>query len=136
MADIKIKTGVETYNIRDEKDNIIGVLEFNPVDSNILKRYQTVVDAFNNFKAEETGDDIADVNKMSDFVENQFDFLLGYPVSKGIFGQLGALTPCGDGTVYFVNVLNAIGDIIESTTKKRTAKINAQVNKAMEKYRK
>ncbi len=134
--DISVKTGVETCKIRDEHDNIIGQFDFNPTDTNMFMRYQTVSKAFSDFNVEKVLTEEDGITKADDFVREQFDFLFGYKVSEGIFGQTGPFTLNKDGTLFFANMLDAIGNIVKKSTEQRIKKIDAQVQKATARYNK
>ena len=132
-------TGAQTIDVMDEKDRKIGEFEFNPTDSNILKRYDAVVDWFNGVQPEEQTDDGQDykaVNKLAAEIEEQFDFLLGFHVSEGIFKNCGPLTLLPNGDFFFENILEGIGKIIEAATNQRINKKLAKVRKATAKYQK
>lgn len=134
--DISVKTGVETCRIRDEHDNVIGQFEFNPTDTNMFSRYQTVSKAFSEFDVEKTLAEEDGITKADNFVREQFDFLFGYKVSDGIFGQTGPFTLNKDGEVYFMRIVDAIGSIVKKSTEQRVKKIDAQVQKATARYNK
>ena len=130
---LRVETGAVTVDVEDERGCLIGQFDFNPADSNILKRYSAVVDFFNGVTFDEAASDeeqIAQMNKLADDIAGQFDYLLGYSVSEGIFGRCGALTVTKSGDFFFEQVLEGIGSLIESVTKKRLDKKLAKVRKA------
>ena len=142
MAEImklQVETGAVTVEVEDERGNKIGQFDFNPTDSNILKRYGAVVDFFNGITMDENlseDEQLAQMGKLADDIGRQFDYLLGYPVSEGIFAGCGPLTVTKSGNFFFEEVLEGIGSLIEKVTKKRLEKKLAKIRKAVSKYHK
>ncbi len=142
MADVmklQVETGAVTVEVQDERGQVIGSFDFNPTDSNILKRYGAAVDFFNSLSYDGTGSDeqqLEAMNKLADDIAGQFDLLLGGHVSEGIFAKCGPLTVTKNGDFFFEKVLEGIGSLIEQTTKKRLDKKLARINKATAGYRK
>ena len=136
MADViklQVETGAVTVELEDERGEKLGQFDFNPTDSNILKRYGAAVDFFNGLSYDEAGGDeeqLAAMNALADDIAGQFDLLLGGPVSEGIFAKCGPLTVTKDGDFFFEKVLEGVGSLIEQTTKKRLDKKLAKVRKA------
>ncbi len=130
---LRVETGAVTVDVEDERGQVIGQFDFNPADSNILKRYGAVVDFFNSAAVEEGGDEqeqIERMNRLADDIARQFDYLLGYEVSGGIFGKCGPLTVTKRGDFFFEQVLEGVGSLIESVTKKRLDKKLARIRRA------
>ena len=130
---LQVETGAVTVEVEDERGRVIGQFDFNPADSNILKRYGAVVDFFNGVTLEQSGDEarqLQQMNELCDDICTQIDYLLGYDVSEGLFGKCGPLTVTKDGTFYFERVLDGLGGLIEQVTKKRLDKKLARIRKA------
>ena len=140
MADVtklRVETGALAVEVEDETGAVIGSFSFNPADSNILKRYGAVVDFFNGVNFDESlpeQEQLDAMNKLADDIAGQFDYLLGPGVSEGVFGRCGPLTVTKNGDFFFEQVLQGVGSLIESVTKKRLDKKLAKVQKATEKY--
>lgn len=136
---LQVETGSLVIDLTNEHGRKIGEFEFNPSDSGILKRYEAVVDFFNNASI---GDDVDEdkvndeIIKLEDGIRQQFDFLLGHNVSDGIFSECGALAICANGDFFFETVLDGIGNIVEKVTEQRVSKKLSKVKKATAKYRK
>ena len=132
---LKVETGAVTVEVEDERGEVIGTFLFNPADSNILKRYGAVVDFFNTQLVERENatdeEKVAELNALADDIEAQFDILLGYKVSDGLFGACGPLTVTKNGDFYFEQLLEKIGGLIESVTQKRLDKKLAKIRKAV-----
>ena len=142
MADVmklRVETGAVTVELEDEHGQSLGQFDFNPTDSNILKRYGAVVDFFNTVSFDSSQDEqeqLRQMNKLADDIAGQFDYLLGYEVSGGLFGKCGPLTVTKNGDFFFEQVLEGVGSLIEQTTKKRLDKKLAKIRKATAQYQK
>lgn len=136
---LTVDTGAITIELVDEKGRDIGTFDFNPADSNIIRRYKEVVGRFDGIAQrirDAGGLGEEEVGKVSDEIAEQIDYLLGYNVSEQVFCRLGALTITGNGDLYFERVLDGIADVIEQVTNKRVEKKLERVRKATEKYSK
>lgn len=131
---LKVDTGAVTVDLEDANGNQIGTFEFVPTDSDILKRFDAVVDVLNAIDLNNSPDAAA-INRAADTVKEQFDFLLCGPVSAGIFAKCGPFTVVNSGDFYFEAVLEGVGNIIESKTKQRIDKKLAKARKAAAKYK-
>lgn len=130
---LKVDTGSVTVVLEDAGGKQIGEFEFIPTDSDILRRFDATVDVLNgmNFGSEPDADAI---NRAADTVREQFDYLLGGPVSAGIFAKCGPFTVVKSGDFFFETVLEGIGNLIEAKTKQRIEKKLAKARKAASKY--
>lgn len=131
---LRVETGAVTVNVEDERGEVIGSFDFNPSDSNILSRYSKVVDFFNAITFDSNAPDeeqIAQMDKLNSDIKAQFDYLLGYNVSEGLFGLCGPLTVTKSGDFFFEQVMEGVGGIIEKVTKKRLDKKMAKIRKAV-----
>ena len=139
VSKLRVETGALTVEVEDERGAVIGAFDFNPADSNILKRYSAVADFFNGVSFDESLSEeaqIAAMNKLADDIAGQFDYLLGPGVAEGLFDKCGPLTVTKNGGFFFEQVLEGVGALIESVTKKRLDKKLAKIKKAAEKYEK
>ena len=139
VSKLRVETGALSVEVEDELGHVIGAFSFNPADSNILKRYSAVVDFFNGVSFDEDmpeDEQIAAMNALADDIAGQFDYLLGAGVAEGLFSRCGPLTVTKNGDFFFEQVLEGVGALIESVTKKRLDKKLAKIKKATEKYEK
>lgn len=130
---LRVETGAVNVEVEDERGESLGSFRFNPADSNILKRYGAVVDFFNALSFDEAPDDeqqLRQMNELADDIAGQFDLLLGYDVSEGLFGRCGPLTVTKNGDFFFEQVLEGVGRLVEQVTKKRLDKKLARIKKA------
>ena len=131
---LSVDTGSALLNV-DDKGEIIGQFRFNPSDMDIVRRYETVVDALNAITiAEDAGAD--ELLKISDEIKKQFDYLLNYNVSEGILAKCNPFSMTAGGDFYFENVLDGIAGLIEKTTNQRIEKKRKKIEKATAKYHK
>ncbi len=131
---LKVDTGAVTVEVEDEHGQVIGQFQFNPADSNILKRYGAVADFFAGVSLDGEMDDqqrARQMEKLADDIAGQFDYLLGPGVSEGVFAQCGPLTVTKNGDFFFEQVLEGVGGLIESVTKKRLDKKLARIRRAV-----
>lgn len=131
---LKVDTGAVTVEVENEKGQVVGTFEFNPADSNILRRYGAVVDFFDGLAARDGSDQedqVAAMNELCDGICRQFDYLLGYPVSEGLFKQCGPLSVMRGGEFFFEQVLDGLGGIIEKVTAQRLDKKMKRISKAV-----
>lgn len=133
--DIKVDTGATNVRIRDFDGEILGVVKINPTDVDIVERYTTVVDKFNNLdfgKDEKVSDE--QMLKLSDMIKEQFDYLFNYSVSKVFFSKCSPLTIISDGDFYFENVFNNLAPVIEDIVNVRVQKKMKKIKKYTDKY--
>ncbi len=129
---LRVETGAVNVNVTDEHGEVIGTFRFNPADSNILKRYGKVVDFFNAVSFDDKASEeeqLRQVEALADDIAGQFNYLLGYDVSEGLFGRCGPLTVTANGDFFFEQVLEGLGGLIEKVTKKRLDKKLAKIRR-------
>ena len=126
---LSVDTGSVLINV-DDKGEIIGQFRFNPSDMDIVRRYETVVDALNAITiAEDAGAD--ELLKISDEIKKQFDYLLNYNVSDGIFAKCNPFSITANGDFYFENVLEGIAGLIQNITNQRIDKKKEKIKEAI-----
>lgn len=131
---LKVDTGAVTVDVENENGKKIGEFEFVPTDTDIVNRYGSVVEFFNNVSFNENEGDEEIVKKFSSQIRDQFDHLFNYPVSDSIFSKCGPLTPVQNGDFFFEVVLDGIRGIIENVTNERVEKKMKKIRKATAKY--
>lgn len=136
---LTVDTGALTIDVENEKGRKIGEFEFVPTDSNILQRYEKVVDFFNGISLSENLTEeqrLDELKKLDKDIREQFDFLLGYNVSDGLFGQCGPLTSLANGDFYFENVIDGVAKLISDVQGQRVKKKMEKIRKATAAYHK
>lgn len=131
---LKVDTGAVTVDVENENGKKIGEFEFIPTDTDIVNRYGSVVEFFNNVSFNENEGNEEIVKKFSSQIRDQFDHLFNYPVSDSIFSKCGPLTPVQNGDFFFEVVLDGIRGIIENVTNERVEKKMKKIRKATAKY--
>jgi len=137
MADkyeLVVDTGSIEVPVRDKKGLELGSFVFNPLDSNILSRYDKIIDFFNELKFDENMSDderITVYDNLSQDIRKQFDMLFDYNVSEVLFGKCGPLTVTENGDFFYEVVLEGIADLMEKVMKTRVEKKLSRVKKAV-----
>ena len=113
-------TGIETYDIVDQKGNLIVQLVIDPADVNIVHRYTEVIQDINKTKmevikgAKKTRGKfvkcLEDANKQA---FERIKFLLGADVAKALLSVMGAFSPMSSGQFFIEYILDIIGGIID-----------------------
>lgn len=136
---LTVNTGAMLIDIKNEKGRKIGEFEFIPTDSNIIYRFEAVVDFFNSVKLKENPTDeeaIQEMKQLSESFREQINYLLGGNAADTIFQQCGPLTIITNGDFFVENVLEGIGNLIEQATKQRIQKKLNKIRKVTGKYHK
>lgn len=131
----KVKTGALNVILTNEDDEEIGRFPFNPVDLNIVRRYEEVVDNLEKMELPEDATE-QDILELSDKLEGQIDYLLNSKASKSVFAICNPLTLTESGDFFIENIIVEIADIIEQVTDQRIKKKQAKIKRATSKYHK
>lgn len=131
----KVKTGALNVILTNEDDEEIGRFPFNPVDLNIVRRYEEVVANLEKMELPEDATE-QDILELSDKLEGQIDYLLNSKASKSVFAICNPLTLTESGDFFIENIIVEIADIIEQVTDQRINKKQAKIKRATSKYHK
>lgn len=131
----KVKTGSLNVILTNEDDEEIGRFPFNPVDLNIVRRYEEVVANLEKMELPEDATE-QDILELSDKLEGQIDYLLNSKASKSVFAICNPLTLTESGDFFIENIIVEIADIIEQVTDQRIKKKRAKIKRATSKYHK
>lgn len=131
----KVKTGALNVILTNENDEEIGRFPFNPVDLNIVRRYEEVVANLEKMELPEDATE-QDILELSDKLEGQIDYLLNSKASKSVFAICNPLTLTESGDFFIENIIVEIADIIEQVTDQRIKKKQAKIKRATSKYNK
>ena len=130
--DIVIDDGSKVYNIKNKQGKLLGRFEFRPSDTNIVKRYEEVVDFFNNFTVpEDTEQAIQTAEKE---MTDKMSYLIGGDAGEAFFTIMGPFSALASGELFIENVLSAIAKVIEKELSVRTKKVQRRMNKYVAKY--
>ena len=131
----KVKTGALNVVLTNEDDTEIGRFSFNPVDLNIIRRYEEVVANLEKMEVSEDATE-KDILELSDRLEEQIDYLLNSKASKSVFAICNPLTLTESGDFFIENIIVEIADVIEQVTDQRIKKKQAKIKRATSKYNK
>lgn len=136
---IKIDSGLKTYNVVDEDGRLFCQITFNPSDTGIAKRYEEVKRRLfvlrNGSSKKSKKKSIAEqLNELNAIVYEQIDYLLNANVSETIFSIMGPFSPLPSGQFFFENILESICQIIREESKINTAKVEEKISKYTKKY--
>lgn len=133
---IVVDDGLKTYTIENKNGKVLGEFSFNPSDTNIIRRYEEVVESLEKLSFESSEETEENLKKMEDFTAEQIDYLFNADVAKNFFSVMGAFTPLASGKYYIETVLEVIGQAISAETGERVKKINTSIRKHTGKYHK
>ena len=130
---IVVDDGSKVYTIENKRGKVLGKFEFRSTDTNIVKRYEEVVEYYNSYQLPENPSD-ADMRKAEDDIMEKISYLVGEDEKETFFSILGAFSPLANGELYMENVLSSIAKVIEREMNIRTKKVQSRMNKYVAKY--
>lgn len=132
--DIIIDDGSKVYNIKNKQGKTLGRFEFRPSDTNIVRRYEEIVDFFNNFSVPEDTDQAMKTAEKE--MTEKMSYLIGADAEEAFFTIMGPFSALSSGELFVENVLGAIAKVIEKELSVRTQKVQRRMNKYVAKYHK
>lgn len=135
--EVLIDSGLCTYDIKDKEGRLFGQFAFNPSDTDIVKRHEKVVAAFENMEIPDITEDnlVKGLEDIDKFICEQINYLLGSKeVAEKFFSIMGPLSPLASGQFFVESVLDAIGQAITNETGERVRKIAGKIKKHTSKY--
>lgn len=132
--DIIIDDGSKVYNIKNKNGKLLGKFEFRPSDTNIVKRYEEVVDFFNNFTVPEDTEQAMQTAEKE--MTEKMSYLIGGDAGDAFFSIMGPFSALASGELFVENVLGAISKVIEKEMDVRTKRVQRRMNKYVAKYHK
>ena len=132
---IVIDDGRKEYTIENKFGEELGRFSLNPSDTNMVKRYDEVVEDFARLDDMIKEDNLIESMKEAEkYITDKLDYILGYKVANSFFSVMGAFTPLASGKLYIETVLEAIGGVISSETGARVKKLTTNMSKYTRKY--
>lgn len=131
---IVVDDGSKAYDIVNKRGKKLGVFEFRPSDTNIVKRYEEVVNFFNNFKVPEDTEQAIQAAEKE--LTDKMSYLIGGDAEEAFFSIMGPFSALASGELFVENVLGAISKVIEKEMSVRTKRVQRRMNKYVAKYRK
>ncbi len=132
--DIIIDDGSKVYNIKNKRGEILGKFTFRPSDTNIVNRYEEVVEFFNSFKMPEDTDQAIKVAEKE--MTEKMSYLIGGDAGEAFFSIMGPFSALASGELFVENVLGAVANVIERELSVRTKRVQRRMNKYVAKYHK
>ena len=132
--DIIIDDGSKVYNIKNKRGEILGKFTFRPSDTNIVNRYEEVVEFFNSFKMPEDTEQAIKVAEKE--MTEKMSYLIGGGAGEALFSIMGAFSALASGELFVENVLGAVANVIERELSVRTKRVQRRMNKYVAKYHK
>lgn len=132
--DIIIDDGSKVYNIKNKRGEILGKFTFRPSDTNIVNRYEEVIEFFNSFKMPEDTDQAIKVAEKE--MTEKMSYLIGGDAGEAFFTIMGPFSALASGELFVENVLGAVANVIEKELSVRTKKVQRRMNKYVAKYHK
>lgn len=132
--DIIIDDGSKVYDIKNKRGEILGKFTFRPSDTNIVNRYEEVVEFFNSFKMPEDTEQVIKVAEKE--MTEKMSYLIGGDAGEAFFSIMGPFSALASGELFVENVLNAVANVIERELSVRTKKVQRRMNKYVAKYHK
>lgn len=132
--DIIIDDGSKVYNIKNKRGKILGKFTFRPSDTNIVNRYEEVIEFFNSFKIPEDTEQAIKVAEKE--MTEKMSYLIGGDAGESFFSIMGPFSALASGELFVENVLNSVANVIERELSIRTKKVQHRMNKYVAKYRK
>lgn len=136
---IRIDDGSETFDIVNQRGELLGQFTFIPSDFDLVKRYEETVKAFEDMQKELSGKEhtatLDDIKTLDERMCQQVDYLFNAPVSKDFFSITSPFTMLNSGQFFVENVINAIRGVIEQKRDVKLKAVQSHVNKYTQKYK-
>lgn len=133
---IRLDTGVKTYEIENERGEVIGEFSFFPSDIGILDRIEKSLGFFNELSFPEDITDAAARGEFCKRVCNQIDELFASKVSETLFERMHPLSIMKNGDFFFESAIEAICSVVQAETGGRIGVKLNKVRNATAKYSK
>ena len=136
---ITINTGFKTYDLVNEKDELLGQISFNPSDVNITQRYKKVVDDLEKMDvgekpSNEADDLIESIRKVDEIIYEKINYLTNADIAATLFSIMGPFSPMPTGQYFVEYIMEMIGNIITQETGARVKKMSEHIQKHTKKY--
>lgn len=131
----QIQTSVKQaeYEFLDSDGGILFTLRFNP-DLDIARRYEKTVDFLNNMFDGQDEKDVDAFFAKSDELKEQLNEMFGSDISTPIFSVMNPFTPLENGKFYVEEIIEKLGQIVESELDVRVKRVQSRQSKYTAKY--
>lgn len=130
----KIDDGRMLFTFTDPEGEVISSFRMNPTDVHLAKRCGEVSKRFQEREAPENAT-MEEAAAYDTWIEEQFNYLLGYDASRTMFDQLTATTLLPDGRMFALLVMDRILEEVEPEIRKRNQKMAKVMDQYTEKYK-
>ena len=136
---ITILNDLKTYDLVNEKDELLGQISFNPSDVNITQRYKKVVEELEKMDIDarvkdETEDFIETIRQLDEVVYEKINYLVNADIANTLFSIMGPFSPMSTGQYFIEYIIEVIGKIISQETGLRVKKMNKRIQEHTGKY--
>ena len=140
MEKIVIQSGKKVYQIVDERDRELGVIEIDPADVGIVKRAEDAkqrimaqIDVMKGIdpKAKDFADKVAGIDEE---IKAALNDMFAYDVSSVVFGDTHALST-HNGVTLIERFLDAVTPVIEKNFDKESAAMTKRMSQYTNQYR-
>lgn len=133
-----IDDGLLTFEFKNKDGEIFSSFRINPTDASLAVRCEKAAEEFNALQNNAPeGATINDLVEHDKKIAEIFNFLLGYEASESIFVKpMTPTTVLPNGDIFSVMVMEEIIAIVEPEIKKRNDKLQNNLNKYLDKYKK
>ena len=134
-VNLKLNTGLMTFNFRDENEEVFISFKINPSDINLAKRCEEIGVFFENelkdYKEPETFEEMSNLNAL---YEEKIDYLLGVQDNPVFKRPYTATTFLEDGRILAEIVIGTVLDAVKPEIEKRMANQKNRLDKYTSKY--
>ena len=138
MASIKINTGIKTYDIEDERGNVLGQISFNASDVNMLARLyelqETIAELIEEVEtaSKDRPEEIYSVmTRIETEIKSKIDYVFGDNVSEMVFGNQSIYADV-DGMSFIARFTEAVIPVIKNDLEEAMLKRAKRINEYME----
>ena len=140
MEKIKVQSGKKVYQIVDERDRELGVIEIDPADIGIVKRAEDAkrrimaqLEAAKAIdpKAKDFGDKIT---RIDEEIKAALNDMFAYDISSVVFGQAHTLST-HKGVTFVERFLDAVVPVIENNFDTESAAMSKRMSQYTNQYR-
>lgn len=134
---ITINDGLKTYEIKNQKGELLGEFSFNPMDSNLIERYNEGIKKLEAKEKEMSGKkdlSLEEIIEEDNFIKQTIDEILNAPVSEKFFSIMGVRSVI-NGKFYFEFVLEVLGRIIKEEANKQKLAMQKRIEKYGKKFK-
>lgn len=125
MKELKLETGLEEIQFRDELGRLLATVWFNPTDMGIASRAKEEMDALEKkWKGKELN-----LLELDREVRDLFDRIFACPFSDTVFENISPLALMEDGRCFYECLLEALLPVMEKCIREKAEKSHEHLRK-------